>query len=292
MIRAAPPTAVTAASWSGARSAVLTFVSNGRSEPCSTAMRCTTRAPPIGSEKRSGPPSSQHGVPSARVTSAPSAARCAEARRARSASGHGAPAPVASTLLDHTRWWSSSRSSSPRGPTWCSGRSSRWCGGSRNGTCSSTTNRSRARHALRRGARRRRRARRASPRRRRPARRRPTAPGRRRPADTTSPRPSSSGPAHRAGSASAADAGGGDAVGSAPRVGRRQCRPSAPAAARGGLAADGAAPASAPSTPAPGRGGRASHRSRRTRSARRRSIPWVSLLASTSCVTARMRAVT
>ena len=61
MIRAAPPSWVTAASWSGARSAAVALAAaSGRSEPCSMATRWSTAHPSIGGGEPDGPAVDPH----------------------------------------------------------------------------------------------------------------------------------------------------------------------------------------------------------------------------------------
>ena len=62
-MRAEPPACVTAASWSAASSATLSFGWGRRSWPCSTCMACSTPTPSIGSRCRIGPASSQAASP-------------------------------------------------------------------------------------------------------------------------------------------------------------------------------------------------------------------------------------
>jgi hypothetical protein len=107
MIRAPPPGCVTAASWSGARSAVQMSLAEGtRNEPCSTATVWMTGMPSIGARWRTGPPSSQATVPSGSVMSPtpPGSIAVAPAPTARSSPTQtGRSGSRASTLFDHTR---------------------------------------------------------------------------------------------------------------------------------------------------------------------------------------------
>ena len=78
---------VTAEAWSAASSGGASLDPNGMSAPCSTLTRCTTGCPSTRSTNRTGPPSTQAGRPSGRVTSA-SVEGVAPSVRAASRHGH------------------------------------------------------------------------------------------------------------------------------------------------------------------------------------------------------------
>ena len=126
-IRAAPPSWVTAASWSGASAAELSFDSGGRVPPCSTATTWMTGTPAIGSWCASRPASSHIAVPSgammspapstpARSTVVPAGVQPRDSARS-SASQLGASGSRTSTELIQTKWCSVSRSNENVAPS-------------------------------------------------------------------------------------------------------------------------------------------------------------------------------
>ena len=145
MMRAPPPRWVTAASWSGARSASERFAPGGRSDPCSTATACTTGTSSMGSVWRAGPPSSHTAAPSDNRTSPGPSAGSAPAATAESRRIHvGRSGSRWSTLFAQTRWCSSSRSNAKVGPSSYGAASVINIGSRSNGAASSMTSRSRA----------------------------------------------------------------------------------------------------------------------------------------------------